>query len=670
MKHTSIFFSIAFLLLCVVTMPVFSQEQTTTDDLYNLSLEELLSMEVTVASTKALTQRESPGIVTIVSKEEIENSGARDLIDALRLVPGISFGLDIDQVGMSMRGAWGFEGKVLLMMDGLELNESLNGTTQFGNHYPVDNIKRIEIIRGPGSAIYGGRAELGVINIITETGQDVNGINVTANYGQTSESKRGNVNIGIGKKINDFEFSINGFMGNGNRSDRSYLSLFDEVDMTDNTGLQPTFVNGKIKYKDLEAKVIFDQYKTTFDMNDDGTSDNSNDFTSLLSEVKYRFSASDKLSITPSVLYVRSKPWSLSHTEVDGFEMVSEYNKSISKIQPGIEADFNASENINLTAGFKYYSETGKYIDNTMSFGNQKNSITISNTTFYAQALIKNNIANITLGGRVENNSEYGIAFAPRIGFTKCFGRLHTKLLFSQAFRSPTTGNIYDVYEAFYSDSNSDLEPEKTRVAEFEAGYKLSKDMAITANIFYINIDKPIIFGEYTYENIDQTGTKGFELEYRIRKNWGYINANYSYYSAKGINKVTEYSVPDAKGSLLATPQHKVALNGSFNLTKKLTFNPTMTYLGKRYATVKSFYNTEIDDYDLSDSKIKPTLLTNVFLNYRDVLINNLNIGVGCYNLLDKDHRFIQAYDLGMDESKLPLPSQTREFIIKLSYKL
>ncbi len=663
MKHINIFFSIAFLLLCVVTMPVFSQEQTTQDDLSTLSLEELLSMEVTVASTKALTQRESPGIVTIVSKEEIENSGARDLIDVLRLVPGIDFGLDYNQVGMSMRGAWGFEGKVLLMMDGLELNELSFGTAQFGNHYPVDNIKRIEIIRGPGSAIYGGRAELGVINIITETGQDVNGINVTANYGQTSESKRGNANIGIGKKINDFEFLINGFMGNGNRSDRTYKSF----DMTDNTGLQPTFINGKIKYKGLEAKVIFDQYNTTSDLSHSGSTDNSTDYTNLLSEVKYHFSASDKLSITPSVSYIRSEPWSESEVDANGVEIVSTSNKSISKIQPGLEVNFDASENINLTAGIEYYSETGKYTDNTTLFWNDKNSTTISNTTFYAQALIKNNIANITLGSRIENNSEYGIAFAPRIGLTKCFGRLHTKLLFSQAFRSPALGNIESNKK--YSDNNSDLEPEKTGVVEFEAGYKLNKDMAITANIYYINIDKPIVYSDNTYNNKDQTGTKGFELEYRIRKNWGYINANYSYYSAQGINKVTDYAVPDAKGSLLATPQHKVALNGSFNLTKKLTFNPTMTYWGERYKAANWIYNKEIKKWEMSNAKIKPTLSTNVFLNYRDVLINNLNIGIGCYNLFDKDHEYIQAYNTEIYMTQ-PLPSQTREFIIKLSYKL
>jgi outer membrane cobalamin receptor len=655
MKNITKFICVALFLVSVSTFG-FAQESEP-QNILDLSLEELMELPVTVASQKALTQRESPGILTVVTKEEIENSGARDLIDVLRLVPGIDFGLDIDQVGISMRGAWGFEGKVLLMMDGLELNELLYGTTQFGNHYPVANIKRIEVIRGPGSAIYGGRAELGVINIITETGQDIDGIKATANYGQTGKSKRGNLNIGLGKKINNFELSVDGFIGNGNRSDRTYYSH----DMTDSTNLKPTSINGKIKFKGLEANVIFDRYQT--ETNEYGGL-YSNDYESLLGGLKYRFSATNKLSITPSVSYFRSTPWSTSYVNTDGVEALSDYKVSISKIKPGIEANFDASEKINLTAGVEYYTETGKYANDTVLFWNKKNSATISNTIVYAQALIKNNIVNITLGGRVENNSEYGTAFAPRIGLTKSFDKLHAKLLFSQAFRSPALGNI-DSYESYNPESNSDIEPEKTRVIEFEAGYKLSKDMAITANIFYININKPIVYAG-TYENKDQTGTKGFELEYRIRKNWGYVNVNYAYYSAQGINKVTEYSVPDSKGSLLATPQHKVNLNGSFNLTKKLTINPTITYLGERYGNGDPVFNEGSNNWEYPIVKIKPTLLANVFLTYRNVLINNLNIGVGCYNLFNKEHKFIQAYTGGY----LPMPSQTREFVVKLSYKI
>jgi outer membrane cobalamin receptor len=91
-------------------------------------------------------------------------------MEVLRNVPGFEFGLDVEGVvGLGIRGNWAHEGKVVLFIDGQEMNESLYSTLQFGNHYPVEHIDRIEIIRGPGSALHGGFAAYAVINIITRT---------------------------------------------------------------------------------------------------------------------------------------------------------------------------------------------------------------------------------------------------------------------------------------------------------------------------------------------------------------------------------------------------------------------------------------------------------------------------------------------------------------------
>ncbi|HEX7413290.1 MAG TPA: TonB-dependent receptor plug domain-containing protein, partial [Bacteroidia bacterium] len=190
-----------FILLCgfvsytqAQTNPVVVTDSTQKDTLnfYDMTIEQLLSLKahgipseleklinslISVASKKPLNVRESPSIVTLVTADEIKNSGARDLVDVLRLVPGIDFGMDVEGVvGIGMRGNWAHEGKVLLLLDGQEMNEILYATTQFGNHFPIDQIKKIEIIRGPGSAIYGGYAEYGVINIVTKQGGDINGI--------------------------------------------------------------------------------------------------------------------------------------------------------------------------------------------------------------------------------------------------------------------------------------------------------------------------------------------------------------------------------------------------------------------------------------------------------------------------------------------------------------
>ena len=106
-----------------------------------------------MVTVKPTVQSEAPAVVTIITREDITLSGARDLIDALRMVPGFDFGVDIwNVVGAGFRGLWGQEGKILLTVDGMGFNEYMYGNIPFGNHFPLELVEKIEIIRGPGSA--------------------------------------------------------------------------------------------------------------------------------------------------------------------------------------------------------------------------------------------------------------------------------------------------------------------------------------------------------------------------------------------------------------------------------------------------------------------------------------------------------------------------------------
>ena len=92
--------------------------------LEDMSLEDLLNVKIGVGSMDKHTIRQSPGIVSLVTGEEIRSAGARDLIDVLQLIPGITFATDTEGVvSIAVRGNWAHEGKVLLLIDGEELNE-------------------------------------------------------------------------------------------------------------------------------------------------------------------------------------------------------------------------------------------------------------------------------------------------------------------------------------------------------------------------------------------------------------------------------------------------------------------------------------------------------------------------------------------------------------------
>jgi outer membrane receptor for ferrienterochelin and colicin len=149
-----------------------------------------------VASFAITRLTDSPAVVTAVSAEEIRSSGARDLMDVLLLVPGFFFGVDVQgTIGPGFRGLWGQEGKILLLIDGKEMNEQLYSTMQLGHEFPVELIERVEVVRGPGSVIYGGNAELAVVNVITRNAQGSTDVLASATYGQMlgSYGRRGGV---------------------------------------------------------------------------------------------------------------------------------------------------------------------------------------------------------------------------------------------------------------------------------------------------------------------------------------------------------------------------------------------------------------------------------------------------------------------------------------------
>jgi outer membrane receptor for ferrienterochelin and colicin len=146
-------------------------QESDDSDLMAMSLEDLLNMEITVATGegKKLSPRETPAIVTVITKEEIRKTGMRNLFDILRMTPGFEFAGDIwGVVGYGTRGIFASEGKILIMVDGIPFNDHLYGYPYFADQFFAETIEKVEIIRGPGSAIYGGFAELAVVNIITD----------------------------------------------------------------------------------------------------------------------------------------------------------------------------------------------------------------------------------------------------------------------------------------------------------------------------------------------------------------------------------------------------------------------------------------------------------------------------------------------------------------------
>src|ERR1700683_1203582 len=140
-------------------------------DLTQKSLEDLMNIEVTSVSQKAEKLSRTASAVFVITQEDIRRSGSTNLPDLLRIVPGVDVAqIDANTWAISVRGQnQRFSNELLVLVDGRSVY-----TTEFGGVYwdtldlPLEDIERIEVIRGPGGSAWGANAVNGVVNIITK----------------------------------------------------------------------------------------------------------------------------------------------------------------------------------------------------------------------------------------------------------------------------------------------------------------------------------------------------------------------------------------------------------------------------------------------------------------------------------------------------------------------
>ncbi|WP_424192930.1 TonB-dependent receptor plug domain-containing protein [Ampullimonas aquatilis] len=175
------------LALLTVTPTTLAQTQSLTE----LSLQELMSLEVTSAAKKSQKLSETAAAVYVLSNEEIRRSGATNIPEALRAVPGVQ----VAQIGSSRwsittRGSAGqFSNKLLVLMDGRSVYTPLYAGVWWDTQDIIlDDIERIEIIRGAGSALWGANAVNGIINIITKKSQHTQGGLTSVRYGDEQKA--------------------------------------------------------------------------------------------------------------------------------------------------------------------------------------------------------------------------------------------------------------------------------------------------------------------------------------------------------------------------------------------------------------------------------------------------------------------------------------------------
>ena len=160
------------------------------DDIVNMSLQELLQLDVTTTSKFHEDISDSPASLHVFTAEQIDHRGYRNLADLLKAVPGVHYSLfTISDTynSINLRGVAG-NTKFLILQDGVRISSAAGESFPVGYNYPLYYAKQVEVLLGPSSVVYGADAFMGVVNIITqdEKSRDVNEVSLyygSDNYG-------------------------------------------------------------------------------------------------------------------------------------------------------------------------------------------------------------------------------------------------------------------------------------------------------------------------------------------------------------------------------------------------------------------------------------------------------------------------------------------------------
>jgi iron complex outermembrane receptor protein len=537
------------------------------DSLFSLTLEELSSVKVTTASKRSQEANAAPSIISVFTKSDINKMGVSSLIDVLKHVPGIETSMGPSgQWRVSIRGQRK-DGIILLLVDGHPFNDFYDGQAPFD--LPLSLISKVEIIRGPGSALYGTNAVAGVINVFTNKDEAFalglgsnNSVNSSMVYQKNMSDGVLNFNVGLnssdganvveGEDILDMTNVNLGFPTHTNRFvDELYLSVnyndknfdfsFLGLDKEQGPWVGPSVVFG--------SETIVN--KAQYFLNGTYKHDLSN---SLKIKSNVYFDAVDFNAFYEDIVPGRVL---LSNKFVDGGFTKEQY-KTLN-IGGEISLEYSQSDSVFHLAGISYNSldmndyslsrnyEVIGFIPHN-SFANHDQLIFEQKeadrriAAIFAQSEIQWDHLSLTLGFRYDDYSDFGDTFNPRVGLVyKLTPSWRTKLLFGSAFRAPTFKELYDntrIGSQGFT-GNKELQPEKNETWEWGIEYQ-QNDYVIKANVFDIKSENVIeLFdpdgsgARGSVENIGNINTRGFEFEVIYQLNSSIrLFANYSNYKA------------------------------------------------------------------------------------------------------------------------------------------
>jgi outer membrane cobalamin receptor len=646
----------------------------------DLSLEQLLEVRVDIAARTPQTPEQAPSIVTVITRSEIETYGARDAADILRMIPGFEFGMDVTGVaGLGFRGIWVQEGKALMMINGLPINDHAYGNQNLLGELPAETIERVEVIRGPGSALYGGFAEVAAVNFITAKGSQIEGVVARGRIGAIGQgefARSGSVSGGL--QVGDTEISAHVAYSASPFSQQVYNDYFGSKLQLNEANYGRSWQEAIIQASSHGVHV--DYHRTSFNYNgQDGfftidpavnglTADLVNNTSDVL-RVSYDRPIAEGLKLLPLGEFARGnsintalRPASPIFGEYSGTGMdLLHYRAEL-----GASYDIPGAGQLLAGVGYERYQDKDVGADNAPGFQLSTDPKNLSYDAHsdskyaFAQYLQQLGVVGVTAGARYDNTT-FGSAFAPRLGLTFVpGGAFNAKLLFGRAFRIPTPWQVYSRLLNF----PGSLNPETADNYQAEVGYRFSSHLSGRLNGYFIDVRSPIVYqgALNSYQNYGRIQSYGAEaeLEARFLDFGGFFNVGYS---RPGTATSKEFLDAD-KAHGLGLPPIKANLGAYYRLSR-FRIAPSLTFLGTRYAQSAAGATADpVTGNPYQTQSFDPVVLVNLTASAIDIL-PGLDVHLSGHNLVQSNYVLLQPYY----GSHAPMPTNDREVSLAASYK-
>jgi len=706
--------------LSILSLFCFSQSINAAEEKYvfdpiadELSIEALYDLPIIdIATGYAVPLKKAPSVATVITSDDIEAMGALSIEEVLEAVPGLHArpstitGANV----FSIRGIHTSQTpQVLILLNGHRISSDISGgvfpSTAFIN---VQNISRVEVVRGPGSAVYGADAFSGVINIVTKNARDMNGYNAGIRGGSFNTKNiwgqyGGEIGAGWRMAVNleymnqgadssrivnsDSQTGLDALFGTSasltpGYMDRRYRSTTYNVHVENNhwkIGLDGWAQRdigqgaGVAQAIDNKGNADIDQYLFTSEYSNKDWFENL-DFTAKFSYQKTN--QQYNLNIFP--------PGNVSLIGADGNLFTAPFNAVLFPDgvigNPGRESTIPQLDLTFLYSGFAQHTlrfnvggrKEKLEANESKNFGpgiidGTEGVVTaadISNTDFVylpdkSRTVKYISIQDVwemgvdwtlTAGVRYDDYSDFGGTTNPRVAVVWTpRADLVTKLLYGRAFRAPSFVELYGQHNPIML-GNTQLKPETVNTLELVFDYEMSHNLKTNLSLYHYKTKDMIDHvanadGSKTAQNIHNLKGQGVELEGKLKLNKQWtITANYAY--QKTINEDT-----DQQQAYI--PKQQFYLDARWAFKPNWLASTQVSWIGDRERAA-SDARSDVEDYTLVNLSLR-----------RKNIAKNWEIAASIKNVFDKDIREPSDGSIAED-----YPMNERSFFAEIRYNL